>query len=148
MGLEKTLKDLYVTILLFLLKSHKYIAQSTARRYVNFAITSNDIEKLLSDVAQKEAEIQKFESIELKHMANEQFMLIRASLGAYDDHLEQEHRARILDWISTIDYRSHHLDVHNRLLPGTAKWLFQKQDYRRWRESPVSSLLWLRGDGI
>ena len=111
------------------------------------AVSLDDLEQLSKDIIKYEAEIQRFELLELRKLANEQFILIRALLGAYDDHLKEEQRERILNWISTVDYRSHHLDIHNRLLQGTTEWLFEKPEFVQWMHSPVSSLLWLRGDG-
>ena len=146
-GLEKVLKELYTGIIVFLLKSHKYLTQGPAKRFARPAVSLEDIETLSRDIAKLEDEVQKYEFLELKRQANEQFLSIRASIGAYDDRLEKEQRERILDWISTVDYRSQHLDIHNKLLQGTAKWLFKRPEYHQWEHSTVSTLLWLRGDG-
>ncbi|KAL6716722.1 hypothetical protein ACLMJK_006290 [Lecanora helva] len=147
-GLTKVLKNLYKVILLFLLKAHGYLAQSTTKRLLKATISLHDLEQLSNDIVEFENEIQRYELLELKKLANEQFLSFRALLGAYDDHLKEEQREQIMNWISTTDYRSHHLDIYNRLLNGTANWLFDKDEYIQWRNSGslVSSLLWLRGD--
>lgn len=138
---------MYAGILLFLLKAQRYISQDSAKRYLKAAVSADDIEQLSKNILKYEAEIQRFELLELKKLANEQFMLIRTSLGAYDDHLENQQRENILDWISTVDYRNQHRDIYNRALEGTAQWLFEKEGFIQWKHSPASSLLWLRGDG-
>lgn len=147
LGLERALKDLYSVALLFLLKAHKFLAQNPGKRFLNAAVSADDLERLSKDLIRYEAELQRFELLELKKFANEQFMSIRESLGAYDDHLEGGQREKVLDWISTIDYRNHHLAIYDKVTTGTGKRLFERSEFVQWRHSPASSLLWLRGDG-
>jgi len=57
----------------------------------------------------------------------------------------EEQKAKILAWISNIPYKSHHKDISERRLHKTGKWLFEKEEYRLWKSSSVSTLLLLRG---
>lgn len=61
--------------------------------------------------------------------------------------ISEQEREAVLDWMSDIDYRSHHNTVLDRLMEGTGNWLFRKKQYSQWDSNPRSSLLWLRGDG-
>jgi len=54
-------------------------------------------------------------------------------------------RSEILEWISTIPYTSHHRQISDGRLEGTAEWILERGEYRAWRESSVSMLLLLRG---
>ena len=54
-------------------------------------------------------------------------------------------RSKILGWISTIPYTSHHRQISEGRLDGTGEWFLAKDEYRDWRESSASKLLLLRG---
>jgi hypothetical protein len=54
-------------------------------------------------------------------------------------------RSQILAWISTLPYTSHHKRISERRLKGTGTWLFDKKEYRDWRDTSASKLLLLRG---
>ena len=57
----------------------------------------------------------------------------------------REDRRAILKWISDVQYRTHHQTLSNGLLEGTGTWLLKKREYVEWRNSSVSSILWLHG---
>lgn len=96
-GLERALKNLYTVIMLFLLKAHKYVTQNSAKRFLKASVSSEDLEKLSKDILSYEAEIHRFELLELRNISKEQYVLIRTSLSAYNDHLLEEQREKILD---------------------------------------------------
>ena len=54
-------------------------------------------------------------------------------------------RLEILQWLSTVQYKKHHQSVSRGLLKGTGSWLLKKSQYVQWRNSSVSSVLWLHG---
>lgn len=66
-------------------------------------------------------------------------------LAEIHDGLKSETRARILKAISPIPYRLHHKTARKSRLEGSGQWLLQKPEYRSWRESSTSSVLWLHG---
>ena len=96
-GLEKALKDLYTTALMFLLKAHKHLAQDSAARFLQAPNSIDDLAKLSQDITKHEAEVQRYEILELKKMANTQYLMIRELLGAYHDQLQEEQRENILN---------------------------------------------------
>ena len=57
----------------------------------------------------------------------------------------KEDRLAILKWLSDVQYRTHHQTLSKGLLEGTGTWLLNKREYVEWRNSSVSSVLWLRG---
>ena len=57
----------------------------------------------------------------------------------------QEERLQILHWLSDVHYKKHHQSVCKGLLNGTGSWLIQKPQFVGWRNSSVSSVLWLHG---
>ena len=54
-------------------------------------------------------------------------------------------RLKILEWLSTVPYTSHHKRISEGRLAGTAEWLFDKEEYLTWRSLNTSKLLLLWG---
>lgn len=59
--------------------------------------------------------------------------------------LLDQKRGKILDWLSQIEYMKHHQKAKEGLLDNTGQWLFNREQYREWRSSSASGILWLRG---
>ncbi len=57
----------------------------------------------------------------------------------------KKERLNILLWLSNVQYRKHHQNISKGLLEGTGSWLFGKPQFIEWRNSSVSSVLWLHG---
>ena len=57
----------------------------------------------------------------------------------------KEERLEILLWLSNIPYKKHHHSLSKGLLEGTGSWLLEKSQFVDWRNSSVSSVLWLHG---
>ena len=60
--------------------------------------------------------------------------------------LIDEKRAKICDWISKLDYYSHHREMRARVLSQTGQWFLVRREFTDWIGSDQSSLLWLRGN--
>lgn len=58
--------------------------------------------------------------------------------------LEQEQQ-KILQWLSTIEYIKHHRSAMAGMLKDTGEWMRKKKQFREWRFSNKSSILWLHG---
>ncbi len=57
----------------------------------------------------------------------------------------KEERLRTLLWLSVVQYKKHHQTISKGLLEGTGLWLSEKPQFVEWRNSSVSSVLWLHG---
>ena len=57
----------------------------------------------------------------------------------------KKERLSILQWLSNVQYKKHHQNISKGLLGGTGSWLLGKPEYVEWRNSSVSSVLWLHG---
>lgn len=57
----------------------------------------------------------------------------------------KEERLQILRWLSDVHYKKHHQSIYKCLLEGTGSWLLGKPQFVEWRNSSVSSVLWLHG---
>jgi len=58
--------------------------------------------------------------------------------------LETE-KTTILNWFSTIPYRSHHAFAREGRVQGTGHWLFKTKEFTTWQQSKKSEVLWLHG---
>ena len=58
---------------------------------------------------------------------------------------KKEERLQILLWLSNVQYKKHHETLSKGLLEGTGSWLLGKPQFLEWRNSSVSSVLWLHG---
>ena len=67
---------------------------------------------------------------------------IEARFKARDDETK---RIKILDWLSPLPYTQHHIYSRRNKLKGTGQWFLDDNCVRQWRESSVSSILWLHG---
>ena len=61
------------------------------------------------------------------------------------DQLSKDERITVFQWLSSIPQRKHHAKNFKDVLRGTGEWLKQKEQYISWRNSSVSSVLWLHG---
>lgn len=61
-----------------------------------------------------------------------------------EDQIKEE-RLKILKWLSNVQYKKHHQSISKGLLEGTGQWLLSKCQFVEWRNSSVSSVLWLHG---
>lgn len=59
--------------------------------------------------------------------------------------LQNNERARILKWLSSIEYLKYHNENQRSVLDGTGKWLPAHSIFTSWRETSTSSILWLHG---
>ena len=62
-----------------------------------------------------------------------------------DKNQMKEERLEILRWLSDVRYKTHHHSLSKGLLEGTGSWLLEKPQFVDWRNSSVSSVLWLHG---
>lgn len=75
----------------------------------------------------------------------EQASALSVSLTHSTESQKKEERFGILLWLSNLQYKKHQQSLCKGLLKGTGSWLFGKAEYIEWRNSSVSSVLWLHG---
>lgn len=76
---------------------------------------------------------------------NQPINRLATHIRALDDNLKEDERLKIFNWLSTVEYRSHHRSKVKTLLPGSGRWLLRKQEFREWMSRSSSSILWLHG---
>lgn len=75
----------------------------------------------------------------------EQASALSVSFVHRTESQKKEERLGILLWLSNIQYKKHHQSLSKGLLEGTGSWILGKAQYIEWRNSSVSSVLWLHG---
>lgn len=60
------------------------------------------------------------------------------------DLIEEGNLFETLEWISSVQYRSHHYRVKEARTPSTCEWLLNHEKFHEW-EAGSSAVLWLQG---
>lgn len=60
--------------------------------------------------------------------------------------LEQERR-NVFRWMSEVDFKGHHDNLSENILPQSGAWLLNSPEFIKWGQSSVSSIFWLHGIG-
>ncbi|KAI0440189.1 hypothetical protein F4803DRAFT_528424 [Xylaria telfairii] len=66
-------------------------------------------------------------------------------LKEIEDGLRREDRVRILRAISNIPHGTHHKIASKGRVEGTGAWFLKRREFKEWRTSSWSSVLWLHG---
>jgi len=66
-------------------------------------------------------------------------------LSAIEDELREGDRLKFFDWLSTVQYMSHHRSKAKALLPVSGEWVLRSPKFVEWLGSSTSSILWLHG---
>ena len=59
--------------------------------------------------------------------------------------VKHEQQVEILQWTSKIPYLDNHTAIFQDRTSGTGDWIYEHEQYRMWRESKKSMILWLHG---
>ncbi|KAF8535526.1 hypothetical protein BDD12DRAFT_855021 [Trichophaea hybrida] len=154
-NLEKSIIRLYTAILRFLTEAINRANDNA----IQAAFSTDEILKYIADVEDLETTVGQDANASNLESTRADFGQLRTMLESVsaqtsrfgpqldDIHilLEEQQKSKILAWISTIPYTSHHRDISERRLDETGNWLFEKEEYRRWKSSSASTLLLLRG---
>ncbi|KAK1472191.1 hypothetical protein CABS01_04834 [Colletotrichum abscissum] len=62
-----------------------------------------------------------------------------------EDNERAQRRKEFLDWLPFIDFGEFHDNAFERSVDGTGDWLTKNNNYKAWRNSSSSSMLWIRG---
>lgn len=85
------------------------------------------------------------EMIKILRRLSEPLSRYGVQLSTIHDKLEAEHRLRILQWLSLVQYKSHHRMKAKELIPGSGNWFLKRPEFVEWLGSSSSSILWLHG---
>ena len=70
---------------------------------------------------------------------------VDGGVSALLEHVDEDERIKVLDWISPILFGKHHDTVKESRTSGTCEWLLQHERFREWEETSSSVVLWLQG---
>ncbi|KAJ5415114.1 hypothetical protein N7465_003809 [Penicillium sp. CMV-2018d] len=70
---------------------------------------------------------------------------IRHQVDLVMERISTKDEREFLEWISPIPYGKHHTFRKESRTHGTCEWLLQDEDFRKWRDSQSSAVLWLQG---
>ena len=72
---------------------------------------------------------------------------IASTVSAVWTHLEDNRKAEILVWTSTVPYEDNHETAYKGHVSGTGNWIFQDSSYISWDRGSSSRILWIHGNG-
>ena len=70
---------------------------------------------------------------------------METQLQTMEDNLLSAERIKILNWLSSIPYKQHHIQARTDILEGTGGWFLNDDKLLEWRRSSSSSIMWLHG---
>lgn len=165
-NLQSALVALYSTILHFVACANRLYGKNTAVRSVYALFNSDILNKFITDLHEREIRVEneahncdrmntQAANSELRESVNELKSLlarleepiiqIDRRVAAHLEKLEESEQLTILKWTSDIQYTEHHKSVNQRRAPSTCQWLLMRSEYRKWRRSDSSMVLWLHG---
>lgn len=159
-GLEEALVDLYCAVLQGLVRVGKFLAHRTLHRSVHAIFKPTETSNLLEDLRSYETEVMKEASICHDAQSSEQLQRLQGLLSLekpilhIDENVEKvlekietQELIEVLDWISPVQYNSHHQLVSESRTKDTCDWVLGRPQFNQWRDETASVVLWLQGFG-
>ncbi|KAI9856843.1 MAG: hypothetical protein M1824_005216 [Vezdaea acicularis] len=158
--LERSISRMYSAVLIYLVEAKKYYAQGTAVRVGKSILSAKEtkVDAFLQRVYTEQANVDAYARAASGGLKKRQDTLLKiisdltspinrsaTQLSELHDHLKEDERQAILNWMSTVPHQSHHRAIGKGFLEGSGKWLQRKDEYIEWRKASTSSILWLHG---
>jgi len=168
-SLETALVKLYAVILRFLSKAIRQFENSTASRTLHSFWHSNGLVEFEQTCKAHEDQVERCAEIcerlhnrtfrnegqrstrelhlILEELKLQKLLLVQVDTGVADlwNRSNDDEQVKILSWASDIPFLDHHIWAREGRTEGTGEWLLQNNQYRQWRLSNQSMILWLHG---
>lgn len=165
-NLESALVTLYSHLLRFLALANRFYKKNNATRAGYGILNPNEFASFVEESASLEKRVDceahicestynrdmNVESVsrahELKRLLielKEPIMRIDSRVAAMFRNLNSNKQSDILRWISSIPYEDNHKTARKGRTEETGEWLLNHEQYRDWRGSSASMILWLHG---
>lgn len=169
-NLRDALVKLYTAILAFLIEAIKTYGMETGSRMKHSFLNPkslSDTEARLNRLEQRveteagncERAFNRSALASLDQQTREQRELIQRQLVTLDKDIsaansrnafrlqefEREERNLIQMWVSSIPYEDNHSLAKEKRIQDTGDWIMKRPEYKEWRDSKTSMILWLHG---
>jgi hypothetical protein len=165
-NLTSALVELYAIILRFLAKANGIFGKSTAHRSLSAFLNLADVvdleKKCHSSEERVEIEAGNCERYGHHHAQSEQFQNLMKLLQELEDQnkllcglkgtvdtlssrAKSKDQAKILSWVSEIQFRKIHDLAKEGRTADTGEWLLEHKEFKNWSSSDESRILWLHG---
>ncbi|KAJ5104243.1 NACHT nucleoside triphosphatase [Penicillium argentinense] len=159
-SLDGALVNMYASALDLLAESQKLLAANTGRRILEAIVNPGKATGNLAALIEQEDEIIKDvnacesqRSSDSDKLTHDMLHALDAPIARVDEgvssllkHVDENERIELLEWISAIEFGSHHKTIQEARTPGTGAWLLKHKDFRDWEAKRSSSLFWLQGN--
>ena len=151
----------YVSILMFLSKSIKYLRANPAKRiaYGAFTAVVSEAAKDIAEADQRASLALQVASSERLENLNKQVSEVKLHLEVFDDDVSRLSQiemvqaktvkgsefSTVCSWLSTTRYADHHQSNYEALVDGTGSWLKKNQRYEDWWSASSSSIFHIHG---
>ncbi|RDW64353.1 uncharacterized protein DSM5745_09764 [Aspergillus mulundensis] len=157
---------LYSRALTFVTKLKRYYEKGTAKRIIGGVWSYDQLEALMKEVKAQQVIVDDLgrlvDSEYARDAANATQNSVEDLRKALSDiqgptkliqdgmvdlvkNLKKQQEIGILNWLSPVSYDRYHQGLRVARLKGTGLWMFDQQQYKDWRTSSESSILWLKG---
>ena len=167
--LSGSITRLYTAILEYLLKAKHYYDRNTMQRIGQSVVQSVDsnVDTYLRKISTADQDVKDCITLVSDKRLSNQLQNTNDSLLAFLERLlsqldgpmyrsanlvselhnalKADQRQKLLQWLSTIPYLTHHRTMGKDFLSGSGSWLYQSPEYLEWQHDSASSILWLRG---
>jgi hypothetical protein len=173
--LRHALVKLYTAVLRYLSKAKRYYSMTTAMRMAGslLSFAEDDFATLLDHIVREQSNVDRYAGLvdaeyqratydslkaadsenqrgraELKDLLRDlekPINRVSTQLADLHDNLQSSKRREILNWMSSVPYEQHHGNIRRDRLESSGLWLLHKDEFRLWRKSSTSSILWLHG---
>ncbi|KAH0557050.1 hypothetical protein GP486_005162, partial [Trichoglossum hirsutum] len=166
--LKQSIIKVYVVVLEYLAEAKRYFERNTLKRVLkNIAQTpESGFGMLLKKITDEQVNVDRHANLvgaeQLEWMQGDlrennkllgEILLdfsrpinrMRDQISDLHDNLEKSKRKEVLDWLSAVPYSKHHKNTQKDRLKGSGSWLLGRAEFREWRKSSASSVLWLHG---
>jgi hypothetical protein len=165
--LRQNIEHLYEKLLLYQMKSVRLYYRQWAVSIVRDLLKIDDWAGQLSDIKDAESAVQrdmeqcnteevKTRLHELSDTANMMQTSLQGIYSVIQDQAEQQEKWRKDDKYEQImkdlretdprDDKTRIQDAKGGLLRDSYRWILNNKDFRKWRSSPQSQILWIKGD--
>ncbi|BCS21467.1 uncharacterized protein APUU_21899S [Aspergillus puulaauensis] len=171
--LKAELVRMYSRALVFIAKLKTYYEKGIGKRVLKSVWTPVHLKQLIDEVrsqqtvvddlgrlvdAERQRDAASRTQSQLKD-ANSRQVTLRKALEDFQDPIQEIHdgmvdlvrnlkvqeEAQILNWLSRVSYDKYHQSLRVNRMKGTGLWVFDQPQYKHWRTSAESSVLWLHG---
>ena len=165
-NLHDALLVLYADILRLMALANRLLAKNTAARAIHALINPDEVSSSLAKCEDLETRVE-IEAQNCERMRSQEvdanlqisISLLQNLLESFEkrtfrtdervssflEKVDRREQLKILDWISNVQYGTHHKTAKENRTQSTCEWILRHKYYLEWQDTSSSIILWLHG---